>query len=92
MLACFISAAEVEEEVRPEIFGDKENAEYQMKIQYCGGWQGRRHADAVRREVDKKFPGGSFYFSFYRDDKPTGRMNVLIGKKDAEPNHSVHNK
>ena len=74
-------------------FGDKTKADYEMHIQYCGGWGYLKHASAVRAEVDKMH-NGAFYYTFMKDAGRTNNLEINIRKKEADESsgYLVHGK
>ena len=55
--------------------------QYQMTIQYCGGWGYRKHVVKVQREVEKVHPK-LFQFIFLKDQGVTGNLEVHVSSME----------
>lgn len=53
------------------------NAPYVLDMQFCGGWGYQKFADALRQEVDRKYPS-RFKYIYHRDGSVTGRFEVTF--------------
>ena len=58
------------------VLGNKE-AHNVIKIQYCGGWGYKPHADAFVAKIEKVLPG-KFIYHYYADPGKTGNFEVTV--------------
>ncbi|CAI2381921.1 unnamed protein product [Moneuplotes crassus] len=75
---------------KAEIFGSKD-AEFTMKIQFCGGCSYRPKAVYVQKEVEKIF-GEKLAVIFKKDLKVTGNFEITLFNQKTGESKLVHSK
>ena len=65
-------------QTNPEVLGSTA-APHTMKIEYCGGWNYKRHVINVIEEIEKRGPD-RFKYLLYKDVGYTGRLEMIVFK------------